>query len=288
MRKLLFLAILIGLVSCKKSSDKDDTLPPTNPPVTPPVTYTDNDHMLMGNPDNAVNNADSMNKYLMRKDYFALSYNNTRAIPNWVSWHLNSSYIGGVSRQDDFRPDNDLPANFYKVTENAYSGSGFDKGHNCPSGDRTNTIAANSATFLMTNMIPQAPNNNQNTWNDMEVYIRAQLGTTKEAYVIMGNYGMGGQGSGPDPVARINNRIVVPSHIWKVVVIMDNGDNDISRINENTRVIAVITPNTNTINGNWKTYRTSVDAIETATGLDLLTAVPANIQSVIEARVDNL
>ena len=243
--------------------------------------------MLMGNPDNAVNNADSMNKYLMRKTYYALSYNNTRAIPNWVSWHLNSSYIGGVSRQDDFRPDNDLPATFYKVPENAYSGSGFDKGHNCPSGDRTDTVDANSATFLMTNMIPQAPNNNQNTWNDMEVYIRAQLGTTKEAYVIMGNYGMGGEGTA-GAYARINNRIVVPSHIWKVVVIIDNGNNDISRVNENTRVIAVITPNTNTINGNWKTYRTSVDAIEAATGLDLLTAVPANIQSVIEARVDNL
>ncbi|WP_255412675.1 DNA/RNA non-specific endonuclease [Chitinophaga sp. S165] len=39
----------------------------------------------------------------------------------------------------------------------------MDRGHNCPSADRTSTTA-NSSTFLMTNMIPQAPQNNQQTW----------------------------------------------------------------------------------------------------------------------------
>ena len=36
----------------------------------------------------------------------------------------------------------------------------------------------------------------------------------------------------------------------------------------------------------WGTYRTSVDAIEAATSLDILSAVPPAIQQTIEARTD--
>jgi endonuclease G len=37
---------------------------------------------------------------------------------------------------------------------------------------RTASVAANSETFLMTNMIPQAPVNNQQTWANLEAYGR--------------------------------------------------------------------------------------------------------------------
>lgn len=81
--------------------------------------------------------------------------------PNWVAWHLQSEDMGSAPRQDDFRSDNTLPSAWYRVVSTSYSGSGFDRGHNCPSADRTSTIAANSSTFYMTNMIPQAPTLNQ-------------------------------------------------------------------------------------------------------------------------------
>jgi endonuclease G len=51
-------------------------------------------------------------------------------------------------------------------------------------------------------------------------------------------------------------------------------------------VIAVNTPNINTT-GAWGTYRTSVDAIEAATGYDLLSNLSTSIQASIEANVDN-
>ena len=140
----------------------------------------------------------------------------------------------------------------------------------------------------MTNMIPQAPNNNQQTWNNMEDYIRGQINTGKEAYVIMGNYGAGGTGSNGYATTINGGKITVPAFVWKVVVLIDNGDGDVARINTTTRVIAVITPNTNIINSNWKNYRTTVDAIETATGYDLLTVLPNALQDVLEAKVDNL
>jgi endonuclease G, mitochondrial len=120
-----------------------------------------NIHLTMGNPSGAVANTSSPTNYLLEKTQYALSYHNGNNTPNWVSWHLDSSWLGSTPRQDDFRADTTLPSGWYRVGSTSYSGSGYDRGHMCPSGDRTNSVATNSATFLMTNMIPQAPTNNR-------------------------------------------------------------------------------------------------------------------------------
>lgn len=58
-------------------------------------------------------------------------------------------------------------------------------------------------------------------------------------------------------------------------------------LSASTRVIAVDMPNSQTIGTVWCSYRTSVDAIEAATGLNILSNVSTTIQNVIEASVDN-
>jgi endonuclease G len=254
---------------------------------TPPVILED-DHMYFGNPSKASFFLDSANNYLMRKDYYALSYSRDRGTPNWVSWHLFSNDIGAVSRQDDFREDISLPAGWYQVTDASYTSSGFDRGHNTPSGDRTSTVAANSSTFLMTNIIPQAQYNNQIVWAGMEDSLRRLVTLGNEVYIIMGSYGMGGTGNGGYQTTIDAGRVTVPANIWKVAIIIPNGTNDSARVTTNTRVIAVDIPNTNTLISNWKNYRTSVDAIEAATGYDLISRLPVMLQFVLEARVDNL
>lgn len=250
-------------------------------------TTGDNSHLLLGNPSGAVASSVYTTNYLYNATYYIESYNSVRGTPNWVSWHLNSSDIGSASRQDDFRANTALPSGWYEVGSTSYSGSGFDRGHNCPSGDRTSSTTANSSTFLMTNMIPQAPNNNQQTWEGFESYIRTLVSAGNECYIIMGSYGTGGTGSNGSASTIDGGNITVPSNIWKVVVVLSNGNSDLSRINTSTRVIAINTPNNNSIGSDWKNYRTSVDAIESATGYDLLSAVSTTIQSTIEAQVDN-
>lgn len=250
-------------------------------------TTGDNSHLLLGNPSGAVASAVYTTNYLYDATYYIESYNSVRGTPNWVSWHLNSSDIGSASRQDDFRANTASPSGWYEVGATSYSGSGFDRGHNCPSGDRTSSTTANSSTFLMTNMIPQAPNNNQQTWEGFESYIRTLVSAGNECYIIMGSYGTGGTGSNGSASTIDGGNVTVPSNIWKVVVVLSNGNSDLSRINTTTRVIAINTPNNNSIGSDWKSYRTSVDAIESATGYDLLSAVSTTIQSTIEAQVDN-
>jgi endonuclease G len=103
----------------------------------------------------------------------------------------------------------------------------------------------------------------------------------------MGSYGTGGTGSNGTVNTIDNGHVTVPNRVWKVIVVIPNGSGDLARVSTSTRVIAVNTPNINTVSSDWKSYRTSVDAIESATGYNLLSNVSSSIQSVIEAQVDN-
>jgi len=128
----------------------------------------DNTNLLLGNPTGATNSILNADNYLIDQTYYTESYNRDKGVPNWVSWYVGSTSLGGIDRSNDFRADVNLPTGWYEVGATSYTGSGFDRGHNCPSGDRTSTTAANEATFLMDNMIPQAPNNNEQTWANLE------------------------------------------------------------------------------------------------------------------------
>ncbi|MFS0518998.1 DNA/RNA non-specific endonuclease [Nostoc sp. UIC 10607] len=252
----------------------------------PLTAQTSSVHLRMGNPSNA---GSSYSNFLLSKSQYAVSHNCYRGTPNWVSWQLNTSWLGSAPRQDDFRADITLPSSCYRVTSSDYTGSGFDRGHMAPSADRTNTIANNSATFLMTNIIPQSPDNNQGPWAVLENYSRDLVNQGKELYIISGSYGTGGTGSNGAKNTIANGNVTVPSRTWKVIVILNSPNSDASSVNTNTRVIAVNMPNSQGIrNNNWTSYRVSVDSIETNTGYNLLSNVSSSVQSVIESRVDNL
>ncbi len=264
---------------------------PTRGPVSVqgPVPPTDpGANLLLGNPSGATSDPANTTNYLLVRPQFTSGYNAQRGIPVWTSWHVGRGDLGRSPRQNDFRPDPALPRQFYQVSPQSYSGSGFDKGHNCPSGDRTATLDDNSATFLMSNMVPQAPQNNQQTWAHLEEYTRAQVQRGLEAYVIMGSYGRGGTGKNGFAQILDQGHVTVPAHIWKVVVILSEGDNDLQRIAAGqARILAVDTPNDNGLNSDWKQYLTSVDKIEAASGLDLLSALPPAVQAQMQKIVDN-
>lgn len=247
-------------------------------------------NLALGNPSGATSDPANAGNYLLVHPEFTIGYNANRGIPNWVSWHLDKADLGQAPRQNNFRPDAALPRQFYQVTPASYGRSGFDKGHNCPSGDRTADLDANANTFLMTNMVPQAPHNNQQTWAHLEEYGRSQVQRGQEIYIIMGSYGRGGTGSNGYAETLDQGRVTVPARIWKVMVILPDGTNDLQRIATDpaVRVLAIDTPNdNNTVNPDWRQYLTSVDKIEAATGLDLLSALPREAQARLQKLVDS-
>lgn len=242
--------------------------------------FATDDHLLLGNPSNATPEIANENNYLMFKLQYALSYSRSRATANWVAWRLDSSWIGSTPRQDDFRPDSSLPTGWYRVLDNDYSGSGYDRGHMCPSGDRTNSVPNNSATFLMTNMIPQIAANNQGPWEEFESYCRTLASQGKEIYIFSGpagNIGTIAQG-----------QVVVPAVTWKVVLVLANGSNDLERVGKGTRAFGIIVPNQPPldINAPWRNFRVTVDAVENLTGFDFFTQIGKGTQEMIERRRD--
>jgi endonuclease G len=249
-----------------------------------------NEHMTMGNPSNATTDVNQPTNFLMEKPQYALAYHRDRGTAIWTSWHLDSSWTSGTgTRQDDFRADTTLPVGWYQVQGSDYSGSGFDRGHMTPSADRLRSNADNSATFLMTNMIPQAPDNNQGPWANMENYLRTLVAAGNELYIISGGSGIGGSGSGGGTTNTIaNGHVTVPSQTWKVIIVIPSGTDDVNRVTNSTRTIAVIMPNTQGIrNTDWKTFRVSVDQVEALTGFDFFSNVPVGTQAAIESVVDN-
>ncbi len=238
------------------------------------------DPLILGNPSNATPDTANENNYLMQKPQYSLSYNRSKATANWVAWRLDSSWIGSTPRQDDFRPDQTLPMGWYQVLDTDYSGSGYQRGHMCPSGDRTNSVPNNSATFLMTNMVPQLPENNTGPWEEFESYCRTLAGQGNEIYIFSGGHGNAGT------IAQ--GRIVVPQVTWKVVLVIPNGTNDLQRVNKSTRAFGIIVPNQPPVDQNapWRNFRVTVDAVEILTGHDFFKALPAMTQMLIERRRD--
>jgi endonuclease G len=217
------------------------------------------------------------------KSGYVISYNSGRKVPNWTSWELNASYLGSTSRQDTFRQDDTLPSNMPQASLADYSGSGYDRGHMCPSGDRTLTVTANSQTFYLTNMVPQAAANNQGPWNELENYSRSLAQNGKELFIISG-------GTFSPSSLSVGSGVKVPDKTWKVIVVLDAAGQGVSSVTTSTRVIGVLIPNNNSISSStpWRNFRVSVDSIEALTGHDYLSDVDPAIQSVVESRVDNL
>jgi endonuclease G len=264
-------------------------VPAPRPQLPTTGTRADNDNLLLGNPSGATSDPTNTTNYLLIHPQYTTGYNAQRGIPVWTSWHVGRTDLTKAApRQDDFRADPALPRQFYAVSPQSYSGSGFDKGHNCPSGDRTASLDDNSATFLMSNMVPQASQNNQQTWGNLEEYTRSQVVKGQEAYVLMGSYGRGGTGKNGLASTIDQGRVTVPARIWKVIVFLPEGNNDLQRIAAGqARVVAIDTPNDNSINPDWNQYLTSVDKIEAASGLDILSALPLATQTQLQKVVDS-
>lgn len=245
--------------------------------VTPSTGSVYRNHLEFGVP----TDGDPADDIRLDKTEYSLSYNSARGGPNWVSWNLNTTHFGGAERCDCFSADPTLPMGATVVTTGDYTGSGYSRGHMVMSEQRTATDAENEATFLMTNILPQLQDMNGGPWLRFENYTNdlARI-SGKDVWNIAG----GLFGATPATLKGAG-KVAIPTHTWKVIVVMNYGQGladvtDASSI----QVIAVSMPNASGIQGNdWPMYRTTVDAIEAATGYDLLSALPDVIEAAVEA-----
>ncbi len=241
-------------------------------------------------------NTNNVPEILISRDQYLLSFNKKNRLLNWVAWKIEAADLGHVGRSNNFTADQDLENFLTKSSEHAvtpedYQGSCFDRGHQCPSADRDDSVENNQMTFLMSNMIPQTAYLNRAIWEHLESYTRdLVLNQGKKVYIVAGpifdqDFGKIG----------INKDIPIPSKDFKVVIVLDKNQT-ISDINSKTQIIAVVMPNllksgkkpledkvelcsnkslsANSINvsssTDWEQYKTTLDEVEKISGFKIL------------------
>jgi endonuclease G len=237
--------------------------------------------MQLGNPADAKSDRSNHEHYLIQRSVLAEDYDDDRGEPNWVAWDLTADDMGPAKRTPAFHPDSELPASFHHITSAEYKQSGFDRGHMCPSADRTDNAQDNELVFAMSNIIPQSKDNNEGVWEHLESYCREQAQSGNELLIVSGPAGFNGDRIPKGPV-------LLPSHTWKVIVEVPNGSGSVlSRITTKTRVIAVDIPNIEGIRDNpLNQYAVSVNQIEAMTGYHFFTALNPNLAAVLKTKVD--
>ena len=159
----------------------------------------------------------------------------------------------------------------------------------CPSNHRNNTEAHARSTFVMTNMVPQTEELNAGSWNDLEIWCRDRcFKENKELYIVCGPHGTGGTSAkGTFKHTDFEQRIVVPSECWKVLIMLDGtGTGPAARVNAKSRVIGVRMPNMREPDRTvpWTKYVVSVASIEQLTGLRFFDKAPADVIGALKRR----
>lgn len=259
-------------------------------------------HLALGNPSGAVADPAQPANFLIVRPQYALGYLRDDGIPRWVAWRLVAADIGPVARyMGNFFRDTTLPTTpavpiaWYRVRHSDYTGSGYDRGHMVSSEDRTATVEDNRATFILTNVLPQSPQNNRGPWLDLENLGRDLADLGDEIYQVAGPDGNLLDAMGNPvrlPTALASGPVRVPARTWKALLAVPAGAGaPIARVTTATRLVAISIPNDKDDPGvrqtdDWEQYVTTADTVEASTGLDLFDALPPTVQRVIEARAD--
>ncbi len=210
--------------------------------------------------------ADRREMVLKRVGY-TVSYNSETRLPNWVAWHLTADHVDGpYSRKGlKFHEDEDVPTP--RATDADYKGSGYDRGHMCPSGDNKWSEDAQWQSFLFTNACPQNHNLNRGDWNEMEMQCRKWAQEMGDIYIVCGPilYKGSHQTIG-------ENKVVVPEAFFKVVLCMKGTPKAIGFIYRNGEG--------NRPKGD---YVNTVDEVERITGFDFFPSLDDKVEKEVEA-----
>ena len=255
-------------------------------PVSAPLSiYAKNDEFGHATPASI----DDLDDFLIVRPQYTLSYNASRGTPNWVAYEMDGTrQIGSEDRCNCFTADPLLPASKQIFTSD-YTSGGYDRGHMVRSADRTAANVDNATTFYLTNIVPQTADQNQGVWAQFENALGDSARGGRAVYVITGPLYSRSKGL---TFLKDSGKVAIPDSTWKVALIgprngglpFVRGDVDDWSDLDGLTVMAVNMPNISGIrNDPWSKYLTTVDAIEFATGYDVLSLLPVAFQTALEA-----
>lgn len=143
---------------------------------------------------------------------FAVMHSGVSRTPLWSAEYLTRNSLvqaREVKRKDAFHADENLPPD-QRAELSDYAHSGYDRGHMSPAADMP-TEEAQHHSFSLANIVPQNREHNQILWSAIEGATRHLVNQRGELYVITGPVFEG------DRIARINERVFIPTHIFKAI-----------------------------------------------------------------------
>ncbi len=208
--------------------------------------------------------------------HFRIGYDEQAKNPAWVAYRLSGPITihGQEKRPATFATDFQTAAH---VSHHDYSSTGFDRGHMCPAyamfsryGD-----AGMKETFVMSNVIPQYHGLNAGEWEQLEVAIAGrdgQSGGWAEKYGPL--WVINGPVYDRRPATeRLKNGTWVPIACFSIVVRQSDSKWD---------ALAFVMPNKKDVAGPISRYLTTINAIELATHIHLMSGVDTPLNLVIE------
>jgi endonuclease G len=212
---------------------------------------------------------DRPEQQLVRAGY-VVSYNSATRDPNWVAWHLTADHTTGPYKRQGVKFHEDEDVDYPRATDADYRGSGYDRGHMCPSADNRWSEQAQEDCFLFTNMCPQSHDLNSGDWNDLEDRCRKWADEYGDIYIVSGPVFKEAKGRSIG-----QNKVRVPDGFFKVVVCMRG----------TPKGIGFYCPNEDG-HRDLFAYATSIDEIERLTGIDFFASLPNQTEQAVEKAYD--
>lgn len=220
---------------------------------------------------------------LIRHSAMALAYDEEHEMAKWVAHIILRDVASGrTTRTNDFRVDQKVSTGSaeeadYFVTfkdkdgKTQYDGFGFDRGHLAASADFRWNQKALSESYYYSNMSPQRPEFNRESWATVEDYVRSYaIENDVDVYVVTGPV------LHPDlpKVSRSVNAVSIPEYHYKIAL-------DI----KNEKALAVLMPN-ELCEGPVEAYVKSINEIEALTGLDFFPNLDTSLSQRLESTID--
>lgn len=169
--------------------------------------------------------------YHMRDDApsirnYSLCYSAEYRSAVWAAMVMHDCYIGS-GRNERWRYDPKIPQNVQPDLSSSYkSVSGYSRGHMIANSDRTVTPSTSAQTFYYTNMAPQIGNEfNGSAWGKLENRVQGEMNDlyncSDSLYVVSGSYWENTSRTCTD---ADGNRVVIPTHFYKVMIRSRNGN----------------------------------------------------------------
>ena len=248
-------ALALALMASLASPVLAETACPQHYAGGQPPALTDHPPLPQGGDEHLLITSSAGERVELCQRAFATLYDPVRRDPVYAAEVLTSASVqaaGKVVRGSDFRADERLPAES-RATLRDYRGGRFDRGHMAPAHDMPDA-AAESESFRLSNMVPQAKANNRGPWAGIEEAVRT-LAVPRfsggAVYVVSGPIFDG-------PVRLLKGRVPVPTRLFKAIYAPDDGQG-------NTLVIgAWIVKNA----ADPQTRFVSLDALKAEAGID--------------------